>query len=227
MKLSNIKVVGAVIIVILAGFFLYGIIALATSGTSEPLDPTVQAPRERVDYIISDEFKSLPVEKKRKYLEKMRKEGEPSFGPGPMGGKIDDLTPEERHKMHENMRPVFHQHMKEQVDGYFALKTPEEKIAYLDKIIDEREKRHEEMRKRMESLSDSEKEEIKKRFEKRRGQGPPPRPSLSHMKEHIESTDPEERAKFTEFHLAMRARSEQTGKGHRGGPGGPGGPPPH
>lgn len=189
---------------------------MLSGGEEKVPDPTKQKPEERFQYVMSNDFRSLPVEKKKEYIQESMKNGSPRD----VMRRMRDMPEEQRKQLHETMRPVFQAMMKERVDKYFELKTPEEKVAYLDKCIAEGEKRHQEMRKRMEEMPEKEKEEMKKRFsERREGGGGRRGPSLDWIKDRIDQSSPEERAKSTQFHLAMRARREQTGKTRgRGGP---------
>lgn len=90
----------------------------------------------------------------------------------------------------------------EQVDKYSKLKTQAEKTAYLDKMIDERMARREE---RSKSMSAEDKEKWAAKRAARRGRGP----SLSRVKNRVETGDPKEQAKMSQFHIDMRARMKE------------------
>ena len=186
--------------------------AIILTGTKEPPkaeDPSKQLAVEKKNYVLSEQFAQLPMEEKKKYLQEAMKDVNPrEFF------HQDEAT---REKMRETIQPVFEAIMQERAEQYFALKTPEEKVAYLDKMIDERAERFKKMAENMQEMTDEQRAEMRKRFEehrRNRGSGP----SLDRIKSRIESTDPKARAEMTQFHLAMRERMKQ-----RGVPTGPGG----
>lgn len=90
----------------------------------------------------------------------------------------------------------------EELEKYFSLKTREERNKYLDEIIAERKKR---MAERQSAAKD---DKTPSEFPP---DGPPrgdKRPSAQDMKEHIESTSPEKRAKMIQMMTEMRAREK-------------------
>lgn len=62
--------------------------------------------------------------------------------------EMEKLTPEQRHEVGREMHQNFERRMDQQIKDYFALSTTQERTAYLDKQIDEWEKRSKEMQKR-------------------------------------------------------------------------------
>ena len=137
------------------------------------------------------------------------------------------LTEEQRHELEHSMREAFQAQMDSRVDEYFQ--APEnEKLAILDKQIDEFQKRRKEM------------EERRNREEERRRQegqnGPTSRPNRDwrrdstpeQRQERSESRSPDKMAQRMAYWQALQARMAargiQTPRGPgRGGPGG-GGP---
>lgn len=188
---------------------LIGLCAWMFSSPSTAPDPSAQTPEEKVEFMASSEFKSLPDSEKKEYFEKLRKEG----GMREMMRQSRTLPDESRERLRGNTREMFRAMMTERVDQYFSLKTKQEKIAYLDKLIEERRQRGEDRRRQMENMSEEERKAMAERFQSRRGgRGRRGTPSLDRIKNRIENTSPEERAKFTEFRLALRARREATRK---------------
>ena len=61
---------------------------------------------------------------------------------------MEKLTPEQRHEVGREMHQSFQRRMDQQIKDYFAFSTTQERTAYLDKQIDEWEKRSKEMQKR-------------------------------------------------------------------------------
>lgn len=93
--------------------------------------------RDVVKFIASDEFVGLPTEQKKPYLEALGNNPREFFEVARNSG-LDD---ERRRQLMEN---VFMARMQEQVDGYFALPPGRQRVAYLDRLIDEGERRREE-----------------------------------------------------------------------------------
>jgi hypothetical protein len=193
-------------------------------------NPVLQRPEDRAAYIASDRFKSLPEEEKREYFRKSMEDG----GGRAVFGARESMTEEQRDKLRENTREVFESIQKERVDAFFELQTPEEKVAYLDKQIDEMEKRRQEWRERREREGGDQRpprreENATPQVGQGQDSGRPEgarrerggTPNLDRMKQRIETTDPKDRAKATEYRMLIRARMEQRGIQPRGG--GPGG----
>jgi hypothetical protein len=143
-----------------------------------------------------------------------------------------DLTEEQRHEIEHSMRQVFEAQLDSRVQDYF--KAPEnEKLAILDKQIDEFEKRRKEW------------EDRRKQEEERRAQagerqdGPTSQPAHDwrqqqstpqERKARSESRSADQMAQRMAYFAAVRARAEARGiqmpfgPGGRGGPGGGHGP---
>ena len=160
---------------------------LWVSGSQNDLkarNPDIQTVQSQFDYLTSDEFKDLPESEKIKYVN--------AANPRKLFGMRKNLSGDDKIKLFDSVRPVFRAMRKEQVNQYMKLRTQPEKMVYLDKMIDERVKRW----KSRESKTGINKSKWKK-------------PSLSRIKERIETSDPKERAKWMEFRMAMRQRMNE------------------
>lgn len=206
---TNKKIILSGILGISALLITGGVIYLCVGSGTEPPSPEDQTPEEKVKFLASDNFSELPQEAKQKYLTEAVQEGK--FRE--IFRSSRELPEEERKKLRENLHPVFRKMMQERINKYFTITNEDERIAYLDKLIDEHEERGKRMRERMENMSQEEREEMKKRHERRRGG-----PSLDRIKNRIESHTPQERAQFTQFFMAMRARMAQRGISRHGPP---------
>lgn len=193
--------------------------------------------KQAVEVLKTADFSKLSTEEKLAYAEKIR-ELRPRGTRGRDGrNSQDEMTDAEKQRLRANSREVFSAMYQKRMDDYFAL-PKEEKTAYLDTMIDE-------MVARMAEHQKARAEREKERAEEKKSSPPEPvteekppqeKPrermsaeerkerSMAHMKERIETTDPEERAKHIEFMKAMRERMEARKiemprwGGHRGGP---------
>ena len=174
-----------------------------------------------VKFAASSDFNKLSSAERQAYLRKMRpQEGQrrpPSFS---------NMTQEERSGLRENMMRLFEQERNRQMRKYFALKTQEEKNAFLDEEIAKMEQRRAEMQKRMEEWRRNNAQRNQNNAANANPQRQ--RPSESEMaartRSRVESTSPESRAMRNQYMRELQARAKQTGK-NIGGPGGGGGRP--
>ena len=218
----------AVVLVVLAGVGLAAYSLWPEPTSPPPPDPAGQTREESVKYMASEAFGEQDDEAKQEYVEAAREAHGDGWGPGPMmGGRDAGLSEAERQRLRENVRPAMRREMEERMDTYFEL-PPEEKAAYLDDIIDEmqdRRREFEERRRQREEQAEGEPSEAARHRpagERRAGDGRRG-PSLERMKERIETTDPEQRARFVQFFIDLRERMEERGIDMRRGPGhGPG-----
>ncbi len=146
----------------------------------------------------------------RKQMEKFREE-------------VGKLTPEQRRELHRPMRERMAQRMNKMIDGYFAL-PPDQRKKYLDKHIQESEKRR---------------KERERRGRQRQAGGPPgqsaggpgmgpnrtppragqhrgrgsgmPDERAQRRNRRLDRLSPEQRAKWTEFRDAVRKRRIELG----------------
>ncbi len=205
--MSKKKMIGAVVGVLVMGT------AVAMFRTPSVPDAETQTPEEVAKTIASSKFKKLPEEQQQAYAQKAfearrapRAEGE--------AHPMDALSEKERQAFRENARPLMRQQMQQRMTEYFEL-PPGERVARLDEMIDEMEKRRAEGGGRGGPFGGG----------PPGGGGPPPSdggpdgapegerrgPTPERMKERIESSSPQERAQFLEFMKDMRDRREQRG----------------
>lgn len=182
-----------IVISILGIIFLVGIISflMIEDLPLEAPNPDVQSRESKSNYILSKEFATLSEKEKIKYVR--------AVNPREVFRHNKDVSDKEKEELRNAIRPVFRAMMKERVDKYSQLKTKEEKIAYIDKLIDERVKRRED---HLNSMSEKDKKNREERIASRKRRAP----SLSRMKNRVETGDPKERAKMSEFFIDMRAR---------------------
>jgi hypothetical protein len=154
----------------------------------------------------------------------------------------EDLSDEQRQQARRNMREVFRSMMGERVGEYLDA-PPDDKVAVLDRHIDEWTKRMDDWRKQRErrraereqqGQDGDSAEEQQRREHWRRGMG-----STEQRKARSESRSPDETARRMVYFSAMRQRMQERGiespmgrgrggggqgrGGSRGGPHGPGG----
>ncbi len=139
----------------------------------------------------------------------------------------EDLTEEQRRELRHNMREVMQSRMAERVDEYFGA-AEEDRLAILDRHIDEWEKRRAEweQNRRDRDRDRNDREDGKEgRRDDRRGRFASQ--SKQERKERSESRSADERGRRMAYVNAMRTRMQERGiemRGPGGGRGGPGGP---
>ena len=148
---------------------------------------------ESVKKLASKDYSGMNAEEKAELTQEIRKDGR----------KIREVmesksVPEDvKKQIRENLQSTFRKQMMKRVDEYFSL--PEsQRDAYLEKMRNEWGGPPGGPRDR----SGPGQRDGGRRGE--RGHGP----SLARIKEHIESSTPEERAKMAEFHRQMHAKME-------------------
>lgn len=172
-----------------------GLLAVGAAGTTlfwfsrrpaslKARNPNIQTTKSKFEYITSKEFGGLPDSEKVKYVK--------AANPRELFGKSKKLSDADKKKLFNSVRPVFRAMRKAQVNEYLSLKNKTEQTAYLDKMIDARVERW----KSRESVTG---------VKKRNWKGP----SMSKIKERIETSDPKERAKWMEFRMGMRQRMKE------------------
>lgn len=140
----------------------------------------------------------------------------------------EDLSDAQRQALRSNMRQVFRDMMNERVDEYFTA-SEEDKVAVLDRHIDEfmeRMERFRQMREqqRQDSEEDAEARERRREEGRRRWGGG----TTEQRKARSESRNADEMARHMVYMTAMRSRMAERGINMprfgpgRGGPGGPG-----
>jgi len=198
-----------------------GVLLIWLSGPPAPPPPEKQTPKQVRDYLASAEFGDHSVEVRQAYLDKVIASGTARarrdlFGRG-------NLTDEQRRQLRQNVQPVVQNMMQQRIDQYFEL-PPDQRTAYLDKMIDQMmawrpsgpprrpppQTTQPAQTARPQPTGSSEQQPRSHRP----GRGFTPQ----RMKRHIESTPPEMRAKLIEFMKAFRKRMEERGITF-GGPG--------
>ena len=127
--------------------------------------------------------------------------------------EMEKLTPDQRHQVHEGMRQNMERRMDERIDAFFAL-PPDKRNAFLDKQIQEEEKRRKEMEaRRAKSGSNG-----GNGANAGAGQGGPRGPGNQtadaralRRNQMRDNTTPEQRAKRNAYRAAMQQRRVQTG----------------
>jgi hypothetical protein len=184
-----------------------GVAALVWSGGPQTArDPKLQTTESQLKYLASKEFGGLPDGEKGKYVKSLdRRE---------LFSNSRKMSDEDKKQLRENVGSVFRTMMKERINKYSELSTKEEKNAYLDEMIDKMAAGRKERDKSRTPMS----AEDKKKREERRAERGKRTPSLDRIKSRIETSDPKERAQWTEFRIDMRKRMEERGisMGRRG-----------
>lgn len=185
--------------------------------------PPTADKRDVVKFIASDEFVALPTEQKKPYLEALGTNPREFFEVARNSG-LDD---EQRRQLMEN---VFMARAQEQVDGYFALPLGRQRTAYLDKIIDEGERRREEWAARratQPARPEGERERMGRGPDGPRGDGQSGAAgqggggdgqgrrgrgmTAERIKSRMENTPAEIRARWAEFRKALSDRRKERG----------------
>ncbi len=208
----------AVVVVVAAGA------VILWAGFRGPPDPAKQTSEQVLEYVASESFAKLSDSQKQDYLTRAREEGRLDMR---QVFRAEGLSDEQREQLSRNMADAGRQRMRqmqEQVmDDYFEL-PPEERGEYLDRIIDRMRERP--MRPtgddarsgttdRQDRTSAARDDESPSRGEGRR-RGRTTAEMAERMKRRIEHSDPENRARFSEFMRALRERMEQRGITPRG-----------
>ncbi|MCF7853230.1 MAG: hypothetical protein K9N51_00410 [Candidatus Pacebacteria bacterium] len=200
---------------------------------TRPPSPTEADPGAVTKYLASEDFGRLTAEQKRDYLSQVRAQADNP--PGSARGArqyLRELTDEQRQQLRNNMREVRGAMMQERMDDYFSL-PKEERVAYLDTMIDRFQEfgrrrgdrdggpprrtrgprpgdgtSEDTIPKRASSQTDGQQTDEESEESRREHW----HDRIQHrIKERIETTDPETRAKMTQFHIELRKRMEERG----------------
>lgn len=197
-------IITCVVCAVIAGLAVAG--ALIFKSKPKPPDVTPTNATNVVKFIASDQFAKLDDSQKKEYLDKMRDNPDMRNA---MFSQNSNLTEEQRQNLRKNMGGVFRKQMKERMNKYFALKTPEEKNKMLDEMIDEMQKMRSEMEKHRQAAGNNS-----------RPQGPPPGgPREGRMRARMENSSPQDRAQMMQFMSDMMARAKARGIQMPGPPG--------
>ncbi|MDD5599184.1 MAG: hypothetical protein PHV82_14655 [Victivallaceae bacterium] len=163
----------------------------------QPVLPEVKKmePAELLEFVASDRFAGLPVEKQKKYTSNLR------LGPGNSGSQqiLRNASPETREAVFRNMRKVMQQEMRERVKKFFQMSKEEQ-----DKFIGQMAAEMKNRRPPPETGNNR-----SGNNNRNSGNGKPPRGNPQAM---FENTDSTTRAQMHEMHERIRAGMEQTGK---------------
>jgi hypothetical protein len=204
-----------------------------------PPDPAKQKPEETAKFMASEAFAKLDDAAREKYYRDARKAtSQPAGMRGRFGFRPSSdvkLTDEEHERLRENVRPIARkvreEQMRKQMDEFFALPA-EKRVAALDERIDQMTERMKQWRERRAAEGTTRPARAERRPSDsgtqtssgtssssnseagggRRRRGPTP----ERFKRRIETTDPEDRARFMEYIKALRARMQERGIPMRG-----------
>jgi hypothetical protein len=174
-----------------------------------------QTPQQIAAYVGSKDFAALGLDQRVAYLDSLNKT-DPNVVRSVM--ESDAVSKEQQDLVRKNVGEVFRQRTAQHVEAYTAL-PPEQRQAYLDKVIDELEARRL-VRKPSASGSGDPAGGGSGKAER------PVNPSeiVSRIRSRLETTDPADRAKHIQFLIGMRGRMTQ--RGLEPAMAGPGGLPP-
>lgn len=99
----------------------------------QPPDPKTATPEEVLAYVASERFTNQSDERKQEYFDTMQKESKTP--PHEMMRAAQKFPDKEREALHKNMGSMFQARMRQEINHYFELPA-EERVAYLDNIID-------------------------------------------------------------------------------------------
>jgi hypothetical protein len=127
--------------------------------------------------------------------------------------EMDQLSPEQRGEVRQEMRKSFERRMDQQIATYFALPATE-RVAFLDKQIDETEKRRKEWEARRSSQAGSQRSGSGQPGNAA-GQGPPRNMSsdarMQRRDQRLDQSTAQQRATRSAYFAEMRARRIQRG----------------
>jgi len=170
--------------------------------------PERQTPEEVVRYLASPAYEELDPKSREAYFEGAVNRFDQENVNWP--ALADPLSEEERQRLQRNARPLLRQMMERRVDRYFEL-PPEERTAYLDEMIDQMEARF-----RAAHARRARSEEGPRAAAEATPDRGPPHPrrgrfTPARLKQIIENTPPEKRARFVEFMKVARRRRIERG----------------
>jgi len=181
-----------------------------------PTTPQSDDPRQLVAAMASEDFAKLSDSQKQAYFQRLTADGSPREA----FRASRELDETQRRQLRQNIRPLMRQEFDRRVDEYFAL-PEEQKAGYLDEQIDQMlamrkqfEARHAQRaatrpartQPTTQSADGSGDSEPCRSGSGRRGGFTPDR-----LKNRIEHSDPERRAKMMAYMKAMRERMAERG----------------
>lgn len=196
-----------VILVSIASFLGICCVGYYALNRPEPPELDKQSSDEMVKYLASPEFAKLPEEVKKDYFKRVNEKFDDDGKS--IRGEASNLADGEKQQLRDNTEKLVRAMFQERIDKYFAL-PQEERTAYLDKIIDEMDKRREERQKAREK-SGNDKQPPQAGNQQGNRQRDPAR-GLERAKKRIEGTDSSARAKQVQFFKDLRARAAERKK---------------
>lgn len=200
-----------------ATVLLAGAIAIGTASYHAFRKPRPKSdrPEDIAKFVASSGFNRLSAAERQAYLRKLR--------PDPAQGqtqsrrpRMQNMSGEERSAFMANMMRLFEQERSRRLKKYFALRTQEEKNAFLDAELAKMEQRRAEFEK-LRRQRDAERK--KREAENKNGQtvaNTRPRSSeaerASRMRTRTESTSPESRAMNNQYMRDLQSRAKATGR---------------
>ncbi|MBN1845267.1 MAG: hypothetical protein JW810_06255 [Sedimentisphaerales bacterium] len=167
-----------------------GVTIWAVRRDSRPALPDLKdaSVQEKAEFLASDDFGKLEVERKQQYLETLRPDQESRDQPRLLAEP--DLTDEQRDQLIKNLMPVIKPWVEQRAAEYEAL-TPAEQTARLDQIID-----------RMEEQRRSNPQQYRERMR---------RLTPERVNMFLEHTDPKTRVKIAQFRTNLEKRMKERG----------------
>ena len=190
----------------------------------KPPDPATASPTDIAKYMATSQFAELPMEKRQEYFDRVNQAQTQPFN----FFRGEGLSRDERDNLRENVAPMMEAARDKQMKEYFAL-APEDREAYLDKIIDQMLERQQ-ARATRPSRSDTQPGAS--------GPGGPGGPggavgggpggppgggrgggafNAQRMRDRIEGTNPLNRAQRIEFRQQLQQQMQKRGIAPRGG----------
>ncbi len=167
-----------------------------------------------VKYVASERFADLTPEQKQPYLDRMRQM--PREDRSAM--RDANLSEDEHDRLREN---AFGNMMGQRIEGYFALPAGPQRLAFLDKMIDEGEQwRQRAATRQAANPADGPNAQGNRPDGQRRGGRGGGWNDPARMKKMIERMPPTRRTQFAEFFSAMEKRRAERGLPPMRGPGG-------
>lgn len=189
-------------IVLIAVAYVLGLSCAGYYYFKRPVSPPVEKSSDAVKYMASTEFKKLSEDERKAYFKGVNEKlGEDR---GAFFREASSLSDDERKQLRENTGSIFRAMMNERVNKYFSL-SKEEKTAYLDKMIDEMEKRRKDGPPPG-AAPPGENKNAKANKDGGPGKGPG---GPERIKKMIEGTSSSDRAKNIQFMMDMRARMQE------------------
>jgi len=199
--------IGAAIIVALAGGVVGAWWMFQPNDSPPPPPPEVseQSPEDVAQYLASEQFAKLDEAKRQEYFDRVVADKPQRRA---MRAAHSELNEQQRKQLQKNVRPLARRMMRRRMDRYFETKDPREKTAFLDEIIDDMQARRQARGDRSGRTGTT---GTSTQPDNRDRRGRRHRFTPQRLKHVIETTPPEDRAKFVQFMSDVRKRMKQRG----------------